>query len=199
MDVAANLRARPSRDRAKLAGMTLDELRRTIFDSEPEQWHDISCWGGGGSTGPAYLDQLSPVTVYDDGQPSHRLEVRSHTTRATYRPDISIGLAWGLSDPEDQRKFAWNKFPDAEECYPTLVDLLWNGSLVDRHVGLVVDGGRVTIPFPKVDYDSSDPANPVATEWFDGDQVKLFCLVHTIPGTGYDFDDYVARTGLPTR
>ena len=176
--------------------MDLDGLRRAIFDSSPSDWHVIVCGGG---EGPSYLDAFGAVTRYEGGTPHHWLEHDCQSNRGTYRPDVSVGIAWGLSFPADKRSFDWNKFADPD-CYPTLVDCLWNGSLVDRYTGLVVDGGRVLLPFPQGEYDSSEVSEPkLIADWVSADEVKLFRLVHHLRDSRADFDEYLRQAGFDVR
>jgi hypothetical protein len=94
-----------------------------------------------------------------------------------------------MDDPKDQRVFDWLKvMPDAS-CYPTLVDLLLNGSLIDRYIGLVVDGGRnkAALPDPNGRYDSTDPNKSVPIEGqVTRDEVALWRLLHELEEGIYD-------------
>ncbi|MGO9299679.1 MAG: hypothetical protein ACLQQM_02775 [Acidimicrobiales bacterium] len=176
--------------------MTLDEFRRTIFNSAPEDWHKIAC----GGEGPSYLDAFSSVTSYPGGVEEHWLQHDSHYYRATFRPDVSIGLAWGLAwgPLDDQRDFDWVKGMPDKSCHPVLVDLLSNGCLVDRYVGLVVDGGRARLPFPTGKYDSTaDPSRPVLIEeQVTRDEVALWRIVDVLETGRQEFDSYLRRVGF---
>ncbi len=65
--------------------MGLDQLLRLIVESDRGDWNVISCFGL-----PSYLP-WSP----EDG------EFNEHIARAAYRPDVAIGLAWGIEAQED--------------------------------------------------------------------------------------------------
>jgi hypothetical protein len=132
--------------------MNLHELRTLVWKSSVDDWELIECLGP--DAGPSYLSAVI-------GSGSSLEGVQCQLYRATYRPNISIGLAWGLSHEGEVRDFERNTFPD-EQCYPTILDLLWNGSLVYRYEGLAVDGGRGALPYPNATYDTTtDPHNPV--------------------------------------
>ena len=86
--------------------------------------------------------------------------------------------------------------PD-QSCRSTLVDLLLNGSLVDRYLGFVVDGGRAALPCPTGEYDSSDPTHPVLIEErVTRDEVALWRLVNALERGGRDYDSYLQRVGF---
>ena len=64
-----------------------------------------------------------------------------------YRPDVSLGLAWGLTS-QDEFSEPWTEvFADAKAS-SQFVDVLWSGMLIDRFVQVVVDGGRSSLPLP---------------------------------------------------
>ena len=110
--------------------MGLDELRQLIADSDRGDWNIVSCFGK-----PSFLP-WSP-----DG------EFNEHLARAAYRPDLSIGLAWGITDNDNYREDWANDFPD-EHAESELADILYNGMLVAREILVSVDGGRALLPIP---------------------------------------------------
>lgn len=114
--------------------MTHDELLALLAGSTVSDWHVIHC-AGGSSGGPSYLDE------WGDEHPN------THYTRAVWKADLALGLAWGMSFPGDQRTFGWAVWPD-KSAYPSLLDVFWNGMLVHREHGVVVDGGRAILPWP---------------------------------------------------
>jgi hypothetical protein len=121
--------------------------------------------------------------------------VESHAYRATYRPDVSLGLAWGFRS-SDRLEFDWAKFPD-RICYATIADLVWNGSLVYRYDGVVVDGGRSTLPLPTTKFDTTDIVNPVVLEeQVTDEQVDFWRLIATLKDKERDFEHYL-DTGTP--
>ena len=168
--------------------MHLDDLLGTVEHSTAEDWRIIVAVGGGW---PSYLDYISWWAT--PGQTG--IEVESHTNRAVYISDVSMGLAWGLSNSDDTRSFDWANFPDPT-IYTTILDVLWNGSLVHREQGLVVDGARARLPFPRLAVSDDDQAQ----QWFEQRSVALYRLAWQLEGAaGASFDDYLAQTGLPIR
>ena len=123
-----------------------------------------------------------------------------HYMRATYAPDVSIGLAWGASRRDDKRTFPWlTGIPD-QDCYTTVADILWNGSPVERYAGLVIDGGRAAIPFPAGEYDQKNPSRyPV--EWVGPGEVAVWRLAHLLERPDrelalQDFNRYLKLVGF---
>jgi hypothetical protein len=126
----------------------LEELRRIIAESDRGDWNIISCFGQ-----PSFLP-WSP-----DG------EFNEHHARASYRPDLSIGLAWGVRVNENFQEVWTQKFSD-KKAHSCLADLFYNGMLVDREYYVVVDGGRACLPLP------SDREKLIVSRW-NYDFVKL--------------------------
>ena len=118
--------------------MGLDELRRLIAESDQGDWNVIDCFNDGA---PSFLASARVAA----GDEYSNLE---HHGRATYRPDVSIGLAWGMKLRE--YKADWlDRFTHATASFG-LVDL-YNGMLVDREDYVVVDSGRAKLPAPRSD------------------------------------------------
>lgn len=131
--------------------MTLDELLSTCASSEQADWNVITCWGAG--MGPAYLDEFIPM----ESQGEYQLRHNAHSMRASYKPDISIGIGWGLSpgdafpDSQDEPERKWStSFPDTSVGI-SFLDLLYCGALVHRERFATVDGGRCYLPWPSHD------------------------------------------------
>ena len=156
----------------------LEELLRIIVESDRADWNVVSCFGM-----PSFLP-WSP-----DG------EFSEHNARASYRPDVAIGLAWGITvrerfETEWTERAGW----DAESC---LADILYSGMLVDRQIVVVVDGGRTYLPLPR------DREQLTVSKW-DHDFVRLLDELQLASGVGgglgerkrSEFDDYFQRAGF---
>jgi hypothetical protein len=168
--------------------MTYDELLKTVCDSLPTHWNQISC--GGFGAGPSYLSA-------PDGQGGEM----DHYCRAAYRSDVSLGLAFGLSPVDDQRDFEFLKHFADRRSHPTFLDIFWNGMLVHREMGLVVDGGRMTLPWPRqpVDASPSRDRSEVVAELVSKQAAALWRLVAEFEGhvgPGDSFDEYLAQAGF---
>jgi hypothetical protein len=159
--------------------MGLDELRRIVAESDRGDWNVISCFGF-----PSYLP-WSP-----DG------DFNEHLARAAYRPDISIGLAWGIRDNENFRT-DWAQSFANDQAESFLADILYNGMLVSREILVVVDGGRTYLPLPR------RPGELVVDRW-DRDFARLLDQLQLEHGVGggigdpsrSDFDSYFRRAGF---
>jgi hypothetical protein len=111
--------------------MKYDDLRGILRTSSAADWRSVP--------GPPYF--VESWTGRDD------LEFDGHLSWAVWRPDVSLALAWGLSGDRDL-VFGWANWPD-RSVSRELVDVFWNGSIVDRYYGLRVDGGRALLPQPQ--------------------------------------------------
>jgi hypothetical protein len=94
--------------------MTLDEILNTVAGSTRDDWNIIHCWGGG----PSFLDSFS---VWTGGADRWGLEHDQHGIRAAYRPDVSLGVAYGLDYMREDGK-------------PLLLDYEWAKQFVDSRV-----------------------------------------------------------------
>jgi hypothetical protein len=168
---------------------TLASIQAMVANSDPEDWAQLE-------PGPTYLYQLWTVSDRD----GTHLEPAEHITRAVYRSNVELGLAWGLvRDTPSEAKFPWTGvFPDAKHDRLVFVDILWNGAPVDRLVVAVVDGGRAVLP----------PARPIVVDAGFGDaeivgevatpyDVAVARLIHTLSGSPEsEFDRYSREAGI---
>lgn len=168
------------------AFMRLSELLNTCARSSPDDWNLITCWGA--RAGPSYLDQFMPGEYGGEFQVRHN----EHSMRASYKPDVSVGIAWGLDPdnvfPEDRRTFkeAWSEaFADSSWTYH-LADFFFCGNLVQREPFLAVDGGRCYLPAPHHDL--------TVTEW----ERDFFRVLDALEKHS-DYDDYFGRAGFKIR
>jgi hypothetical protein len=173
--------------------MTHDEVLQAIQRSTNADWHVITCWGF--NAGPSYLTEFNVGGSGDDGC---GLDVGSHALRAVYKPDVSLGLAYGLDYAGGRElTFDWAKFPDTTVT-GSWADVLWNGMLVHRQLLLVVDGSRAILPAPSSVYAPVSLAHePVQV----GDVVTPFerafaRIVHGLEHRPEDFDRYFEVAGF---
>lgn len=167
--------------------MTFDELLKTFINSDKEDWNTISSWGHG--SGPSYRDQFSFSEVYE-GE-SFVLVHQEHSSVASYMPNLSITIAWGIQvgDKNDRVDRPWAKNnPDPSPGRSSYLDFFYNNALVFRVAYCTVDGGRCEIPFP--DYDEHGNVS-VPREYHD--LIKKFS---EIVNRSFIFDGYFARTGI---
>ena len=139
-----------------------------------------------------YLLQGDPVTFLErsvvetgnDGAP--QLEIEAHHARATYRHDISLGLAWGLPY---QRGKPWEEEWTLQFSDPQIrgywADVLWNGAPFDRLLLLSVDGGRAYLPAPPFGTMTVHELNFDVARLVDGLSIHVSA-----------FDSYFVRSGM---
>lgn len=175
--------------------MKLEELRRAIRNSSKEDWHQLTCWGGGG---PSYLNSY---TTWSGAEGCSGIEVDSHGNLAVYQDDVDLRLAWGLDrDSRDEKlHLPWqDRFPNPKVT-ASFVDVLWRGSLVDREVYWVVDGGRAYLPCGRDTYENQDSADVTTWKWLTEEiapwEYALIKLVHSFEHSE-DFDQYFDRAGM---
>jgi hypothetical protein len=168
--------------------MTLEELLDKFINSDRENWNTISCWGA--NSGPSFKNKFSFWKMWD-GQPNV-LNHSSFSNVASYKPDLSITFAWGLSvyDNEEDGRIdkPWaTSFSDPRPGHSNWVDFYYNNALVFREAYVVVDGGRCKLPFPQYREDGSTYCSR-----------KLYDFMRKLNQiTGSDnFDNYFNLTGI---
>ena len=149
--------------------MTLDELVAACVASSAADW-----------------------LVHEDG--GHPVDPRGQPARAAYKPDLAIGLAWGLvvTDPFQE---PWaNSFADSHASTHWL-DVLYNDALVDRQLYVAVDGGRMYLPLPDREFEG-DPSDGVVARLTITPAQDAFFRVLASMATSHDFGEYVRRAGI---
>lgn len=175
--------------------MHLDDLRRTVAASAPGEWEVFVC--GGYGAGPSFLERHGIATSGDDGW---MLDVDAHYLRAAYKPNVSIGLAFGMpsGDRADEVPVHWPKsaFPDPKVS-ADWADVFWNGMLVSRELMLTVDGGRGILPAGKPALTPHDPADMLDAEVFAETvtpwQYHLARLIHAFERDPKTYDEMLRR------
>jgi hypothetical protein len=162
------------------SGVGLDELRRLMTDSNRGDWNVISCFGM-----PSFLP-WSPEGDFNE-----------HHTRAAYRPNVSIGLAWGITDNENYQADWVQEFekPLNRPAPSFIADIFYNGMLVARELLVLVDAGRCYLPIPR---------KGMQVNHWDHDFAKLLDDLQLAHGVGgglgdpsrSEFKDYFRRAGL---
>ena len=163
--------------------MTLTEIMDTIISSSKEDWHSITCWGA--MSGPSYRDKFEFYYKYEESP--NVLHAVSHGMVASYKPDLSITLAWGLTANNDFREPWANKFPDPKAS-SHYADIFFNNALVYRVPYVVVDGGRAKLPIPKSPTDLLIPSAYSA----------LIELLDEIETYTSQYDQYFSLAGFKT-
>ena len=166
--------------------MTLIDLIDTFLNSSKDDWNQISTWGYG--SGPSYRNKFEFSKAYKGTEKVlHHFE---HSNIASFKPNLSITIAWGLSigDEEDVIDRSWTKNnPNPEPGKGHYLDFFYNNSVVFRTSYCSVDGGRCEIPFPT--YDMNQNVS-VSQKYYE--VIKKF---NELVGTCF-FDAYFTRTGI---
>lgn len=155
--------------------MRFEDLMSAVLNSTVDDWVKLR-------EGPTGLP------AGDDGE--------GHHSRAAWAPDVSVGLAWGCVATAGRGRRVWwgSSFPD-DEIIQEYVDILYCGQPIRRVVGMVVDGGRMLLPWPTTVYSDSEEGSVESVSV--GDQrLHLFRLLDGLDGSGCSFDEYVARSNL---
>lgn len=160
--------------------MTLDELIQTFIESPQSDWSEKL-----GT--PTFL--FAPADAPDLG----------HYNRMVYRPDVAVGLAWG-SEMNDNYVWEWvQKFPDPK-AHSILIDLLYNGQVVYRELGVVVDGGRATLPSPLPITKEDEVVPSEILGWFCKPHEYAFVRAFAEKTDDLrNFDSYFERSGIEVR
>lgn len=112
--------------------MTLDEIRAVILESSPADWQRI--------------DRGSATFLYGFVTEGQHREV--HDARVVYKLNVAIGVAWGLKTHDRDYHADWLEAFSDSSGFSEYIDVLYHGNPVDRHVRVVVDGGRAALPSP---------------------------------------------------
>jgi hypothetical protein len=154
--------------------MRLNELIERVAQSEPKDWHAIHGH-------PTYRDNLEGVR----SGAQHWIEIHSHHSVATFVPDASITMAWGLQVIDDFKEPWANTFSDPHASSAN-VDVFYNGALVYRALYILVDGARCYLPLP----DQRQQPGGVPELY-----ARFIKLLDRIAGQD-QFDEYFQRAGL---
>jgi hypothetical protein len=161
-----------------------EDFLRAVIGSRAEDWHRVD---GGGNT---YLDSFVAVTARHDDEEVHWLEHDGHHRRVVFKPNIAIGMAWGIKrEPDERFDEEWvRKFPDENAgARAAWLDLLYNGQPVDRRLYVGVDGGRCKISLPGQTFRGDMSAHEVR-RWISYGDYRRFAIVPALEGD-YDYGD----------
>lgn len=177
--------------------MTLDELLSLCAASSPQDWNTMTAWGA--RSGPSYLDRFMPTETRrqeDDQGLTYELQHEEHSMRASYKPDLQIGIGWGMSVFPSERKFEedWaTQFPDPEASWH-FVDFLYGGALVERKSYVNVDS-RCNLPLPRREIEGGGADAEVKALTVTAWQRDFFRTLNALE-TSVDYDDYLRRAGF---
>jgi hypothetical protein len=154
--------------------VNLDQIHEVLSAGRAEEWHYFEALGT--------FDVLSLAELGDGTQ---RFEMEGHHNVATYRANPSLTLAWGQRENEKFQEAWANSFADPSAS-SFLLDVLWNGAVIDRHTLVYVDGNRVAMPLPQLGEGLSVPRLGYG----------IAKIVRGPGANGWDLDDYMSRAGM---
>jgi hypothetical protein len=168
--------------------MTFDEVIEGIAVSESNEWWSEPCWGS--NSGPSYHYQPEFWELIDGD--TNVLKVNSHSNVASFKPDVSITMAWGLECLDNFVEEWANKFPDPSASSRYL-DIFYNNALIFRDVYVTVDGGRAKLPLPDRKWDKNE--EKIVALNVPRRRYQLIKLVDSLEYVSR-FDDYFQRAGF---
>lgn len=175
--------------------MELAEVRRRISESTPSDWNLIYA---------PFLYLESWIWWQRPGDEVTHFEAHAHDVRGVFKPDVSIGLAYGLRwEDGDEFHVPWTS-PWPEPIHAAYVDVFWNGMLIDRELVLQVSdlSSSAVLPVGKVE---SVPGDGGVTAWKDytvmGESVSkwqadLAKVVHCFQHRAEDFDRFMSQAPI---
>jgi hypothetical protein len=168
---------------------SLAEMRSIIRASTVDHWEVTLI-------GPTYLNAFGTVS----DQSGTWLEHKEHVHRAVYRPDVSLGLAWGMDVYSDDLPIhaPWSDRFSDPTIHLQYIDVLWNGMLIDRREIAKVDGHRGTLPHARpMVVDTGQDWPEAIGETSNPYDVQLARLTHVLGGGSLEeFESHFRRSGI---
>lgn len=174
--------------------MTLEELLELCANSSPDDWNTVGH--------PSYLNRFLPVESRRDGTEglTYELQHEEHPMRAAYKPDLLIGIGWGMdvrpSLGGERHRFEedWaTNFPDPEASFQ-YVDFLYGGAIVQRQHFVRVDS-RCSLPLPEKEVEGEGSDVKVTALKITPWQRDFFRVLNALE-TSVDYDSYLERAGF---
>lgn len=134
---------------------------------------------------PTFLHRFTPISVGEDVVT--RYDSDQHLAKFTYRPDISLTMAYGMVETGSYILPDTNPFAQ-ENARTAYVDCFHDRQLVHRETVIKVDRQRCILPMP--------------SSWAPGEQTvpeakyNLVKLIHTLAGPPTDFESYFEEAGM---
>lgn len=159
--------------------MKLNELMALIAQSAPTDWVV--------NASPTFLFRLVPIRGGQDNR-TLDLELQEHTVVMTFKPEVSISMAYGMVQDKEFKDDWAMRFPN-KRAHTTFLDILYHGALVFRDQMVAVDGLRCILPLP--------PPNQVQPPFdIPERRLRVAKLVHALAGPDISFDQYFQRVGM---
>ncbi len=178
--------------------MELSQLFTICGASSPDDWNVVH--------GPTFVTGF--VQIWNgpaSDQSGYELHPLEHEARAAFKPDLAIGIAWGMHTDAltgigtERRTFneEWaTSFPDPEATQH-FVDFFFEGALVARERYVHVDS-RCDLPMPKRKIEGEGADAKIVelsiTPW----QRDFFRVLNALQ-TSVNYDSYISRAGFEIR
>lgn len=166
--------------------MDLREYEKLIVDTSEEDWTKISCWGAG--SGPSFYNKFD---VWTTGSGKfENLEIDSHSEYFSLKKDLLVSVACGIKSNDDFLEDWANKFSDSHAS-SYFVDFFYSGVLVYRDLCVSVDGGRASLPLPKIIFNKEK--NKIEKLVISKNRYEFFKLINNYR---QDYDNYIKDAGF---
>lgn len=179
--------------------MTLDEILKTVCNSSPDAWETIDV---------QTIHAWSFSQSFPEGptKPVSELQPKTHGTRAIYKGDIDISLAWG-AEHRDEYAAPWmpggSPYPD-KSVSSIFVELRYRGEVVQYWIMIFLDGFRILIPTPDMVPGSWDDEKRTARWYVSRSDLQLGRLLAALivsgdTKAGDSTEEALKRTGVEIR
>lgn len=170
--------------RLEVVVLTQAELLNLFVNSTGDDWE---CFNS-----PSFI---SDVESYDSYLPNsgneRKIEARGHNNRASYKHDLAIGVAWGLTINDNFKEDWANIHPDPKASSHYL-DFFYNGMLVFRTIYVVIDGGRSYMPLPK----RQDNPDGTVSWVINNKTYEFFRIFNDLQGFDTQYSSYLSRSKI---
>lgn len=167
--------------------MTIDEIIDVCADSRADDW--------------VFWVYICGDTSAASRPPQEAARVRggdcASCARAVYLGQRAIGLAWSPAvEDETAVLSAFASAVAGGECLYHWVELLYEGTVVDRHLAAWVDGAHASLPVPLAEPHGDGRGS---TLWVSRRAHDLVRLGNEVDPDCSDFDDSFAASGIELR
>ena len=167
--------------------MEFIKLISEILNSDKTDWNVIVCENLG-------LSNLNSFSVWSTGTGDFKnIEINSHDYIASYKKNLSICLAWGLTINDDFQEKWVEIFPD-KSASSHYIDIFYNGMVVFRIPYVTVDGGRCYLPLPERDFDENK--KEIVKLKTPKNEYNFIKLVNSFLRDYTRYDDYLKRAKI---
>ena len=156
--------------------MKLRDLLRVVSGSGIEDWTILFR--------PTFRHRIIEALRPDGSR--DRLIVDEHMVAFSYRPNLAIGMAYGMVEQGAYALPVGHPFA-TENARTRFLDIFLEGRLAHRETVVAVDRQRCLLPMPR---DWNPPID------VPEDLYSMVRLLHALAGPPTDYDDYFAAAGM---